>query len=46
MNNLDSHIHVLLSDDDADDKMLFEEAIKEVSPSAELSSVENGKDLL
>jgi CheY-like chemotaxis protein len=46
MKNHDSIIHVLLPDDDADDLMLFEEAIKEVSLSVELLSVENGKDLL
>ena len=45
MNDHDSKIHILLTDDDADDLMLFEEAIKELPLSVQLSSVENGKDL-
>ena len=46
MENEGSKIHVLLTDDDADDLMLFEEAIKELPLSVQLTSVENGKDLL
>lgn len=46
MKNPGSTIQVLLTDDDADDLMIFEEAIKEVSLPVQLSSVENGKDLL
>ena len=46
MQNLDSNLRVLLADDDADDLMLFQEAIKEVSQSIKLAFVENGKDLL
>lgn len=41
-----SIINVLFTDDDADDLMLFEEAIKEIPRSVELCSVENGKQLL
>jgi CheY-like chemotaxis protein len=41
-----SLIHVLLTDDDADEVMLFQEAIKEVPFLVELSSAENGYDLL
>ena len=46
MQNLGPNIHVLLTDDDADDLMLFEEAINEISPSVQLVSVESGKELL
>ena len=46
MYKLDSNIQVLLTDDDADDLMLFQEAIKEISLSIQLAFVENGKDLL
>jgi CheY-like chemotaxis protein len=41
-----SLIHVLLTDDDADEVMLFQEAIKEIPFLVKLSSAENGYDLL
>ena len=46
MHSINSSIEVLLTDDDVDDLMLFQEAIKEVSQSIKLAFVENGKDLL
>ncbi|HKH59871.1 MAG TPA: response regulator [Flavitalea sp.] len=42
----DATIHILLTDDDVDDLMLFEEAIKEMPQSVELIAVESGNDLL
>ena len=46
MHNTPSRIEVLFTDDDADDLMLFEEAIKEIPQAIKLASVENGKDML
>ena len=46
MHNTPSRIEVLFTDDDADDLMLFEEAIKEIPQTIKLASVENGKDML
>ena len=46
MKQNDSLMHVLLTDDDQDDLMLFSEAIKELSFSIQFSAVENGKDML
>ena len=46
MRNNDSTIQVLLTDDDADDLMLFEEAIREIPLSVQLLSVDNGLELL
>ena len=46
MRNNDSTIQVLLTDDDADDLMLFEEAIREIPLSVQLLSVDNGFELL
>ena len=46
MKDTDTTIQVLLTDDDIDDLMLFEEAIKEVSLPIEFSSAESGNELL
>lgn len=37
---------VFLADDDADDRLLFEEAIQEVTDNVHLTSVENGEQLM
>lgn len=46
MKDTDTTIQVLLTDDDIDDLMLFEEAIREVSLPVEFSSADNGNELL
>lgn len=46
MRNTESIINVLLTDDDGDDQILFEEAIREIPRPVEFHSVDNGKHLL
>jgi CheY-like chemotaxis protein len=38
--------NILLADDDADDRLLFEEALKTVSPDSELTFAHNGLELM
>lgn len=38
--------HILIVDDDADDRMLFEDALKEVCDRTKLTSLGNGMDLM
>jgi CheY-like chemotaxis protein len=37
---------IVLADDDADDRHLFEEALSETNPDADLTTVKNGKELM
>src|SRR5688572_8171267 len=39
-------LHVLLADDDEDDRELFIEALHEVAPQVKVSYVENGEELM
>ena len=41
-----THIHLLLADDDKDDCLLFKEALEELPVSAELTMVDNGEELM
>ncbi len=41
-----SNISIFLADDDADDRLLFEEALMEVSGNAELTMAKNGEQLM
>ena len=38
--------YILLADDDADDRMLFEEAIKEIDKQTQLTTVSDGEELM
>ena len=38
--------HILLADDDEDDRVLFRDALREVHNEFELAEVENGEDLM
>lgn len=38
--------HILLADDDDDDRVLFENALQFVSPASRLSTVQNGEELM
>jgi len=40
------NLHVYLADDDADDRFLFEEALKEVVNNVKLTTVDNGEQLM
>lgn len=39
-------LHILLADDDEDDRTLFRDALQEVNPEATLNEVENGVELM
>jgi CheY-like chemotaxis protein len=43
---ISKHIHILLADDDQDDCLFFEQALKELSISATLKVVNNGEELM
>jgi len=38
--------NIVLAEDDTDDRLFFEEALNEANPDAELTTVENGKELI
>lgn len=40
------HMNILLADDDADDRLLFEEALMEVSEDARITTARNGEQLM
>ena len=42
----DKQLHILIADDDEDDKELFDEAISEISPYILISMVANGRELM
>src|SRR5687768_1563243 len=44
--NLSGTFHILIADDDADDRLIIREAIKDVSNSIVISEVSNGKELV
>ncbi|MBC7868067.1 MAG: response regulator [Gloeobacteraceae cyanobacterium ES-bin-316] len=41
-----NHIKILLADDDADDRELFEEVLKDINPTIKLQPVEDGMHLM
>ena len=43
---LSIQLNILLADDDKDDRLLFEEALKELHVSANLTTVQNGLELM
>ena len=46
MKLITKHLHIMLADDDADDTMLFQDALSEVSDSAIFSHAPNGRELM
>lgn len=46
MNQTKHLFHIILAEDDEDDRMLFSDALSEVDSSATLIQAENGKDLM